>query len=337
MYNKKPILKPHQRIKFQEEKPHHFEESKRPVKEDIPREIKVPFTFPYLEVNNIGPEDILQSDNPYLYFKSAPEYKIPNAMCQTNNIYDINRELIITHNMVTNHILGNTPNEDFMKSQQRQYIYELSVNCKKEISHIMCENFMIIFDHGLGQNINEFIEPVLKDKITDLNRQFMVWFNDTCIDLNIFTARIKNPESGYYKSIFEYRPRKDDYDIIMDPQDPVIMMNMIDASRMIVSAITTHYREILDTIIANIPMVDIENMTSKIADNNYLGIPFESNYLCVPFESNPFASCTAICFDFINNKALEDLQKISEIAEITVTQGVSQFYRDLLNMNLIEG
>ena len=269
-------------------------------------EVKKPFTFASLGVNNIGAEDVLESNSSFTYIQGTYQ---PSRMAPLDNVYD---PLVKHENLVGDylHIVDN-PNE-FEYRFSNQKIAEALI--KRAVSAIS-QNILIIYENGFGKLISPFLihnsDDISKDNywlvpVSDgINQHFVTW-------RDIFKPRTKEMVSTPY-----YTPnyRMEITEFTENTQDEVLN-NSLEAIGRIVGCVASNYDACIKNLLID-KKLDLRDMAKYILESDH-----------IDFEDIDESQYVGIVVGALNQVAAEDINKVREVAEIELMQATSEFFRD---------
>ena len=282
--------------------------------EDCKAPAKKAFSFVNLGVD-LDPNDIIESNQTYLYLQSSND--IPSSMAPLDNPYDNSVKYINTHNCLYDHL--NSTGVAIPRVEYDQLLEELSVVIKNRIMSNITQNINIIYKNGFEKTVKQFL---IKKETSD--NGYNLRSNNPVFDIRpmatwlpLFNLRDSYPDpKDVYINDF-----RSDKPLIVDPLSPDAMINMLDVSREIFNKVTSNY----DLII------------SRLITEDKLDIPAFTKYILglddINFEAVSEESYIGIVTSALNQLASEDLAKISEIIEIAITQGSSEFYRSAIEID----
>lgn len=267
-------------------------------------EVKKPFSFVHLGVDNITPTDVMDSDYTFTYIQGTNNQ---SAMVPLDNIYDS----LYKHELLFNGYLHLTenPNEfEYMTSNQR--LAEAVIN--RAMSAIS-QNILIIYNNGFKKFISQFTFSPLESESYDYPTSIIAEDLKYIVRWNsIFTARDKFSIKNY---IYSNQVIYNDQDEITTNGDDIIN-NSLDAIGTIVRNISDKYDHIINWYISH-DRIDLESCAKYILESD--GIDFES------VDKSQYIG---VVIGVLNQIAKEDLDKIREVVEIELMQATSQYVRD---------
>lgn len=258
-------------------------------------EVKRPFRFANLGINNIGPNDVMDSNCAFTYIQGTIN---PSVVVPLDNVYDP----VIKHNILFGDYLHYIDNlNEFEYININRHLAETLI--KRAMSAIS-QNVIIIYENGLGK----FIKPFIRDNtihsanVLDGIGDYLVIWQD------IFKARTEETVSDL--SSFGNIEKS-----LTSSGDDVIT-NSLDAIGKIIDRVANNYNRIINYYIRE-DRLDLKAFTQYILtadDIDFVNVD-ESQYIGTVVGA-------------LNQVAVDDLNKIREIAEIELMQATSQYYRD---------
>lgn len=259
-------------------------------------EVKRPFKFVALGVDNIGPEDVMEATSSFTYIQGTTN---PSIMAPLDNVYDP----LIKHNQLFGEFLyltGN-PNEFEYKYANRSIAEALIKRAMSAIS----QNIIMIFENGFGKFIKPFIvtteeKPFGLSVVEGVTGDYLVHWED------IFQARTEaNLEDPFRCNKELSRNGGDD-----------VITNSLDAIGRIIDKVSNNYNRVITYYIKG-DKLDLKAFAKFIltADD-------------ISFEDVDESQYIGLVVGALNQVAAEDINKIREIAEIELMQATSQYYKD---------
>ena len=286
------------------------------------KEVKKPFTFVNLEVN-LEPEEILDSDKCFLYSESCDKSFADSAMIPTANVYDEMRSIYQGQACMYNHLGFKNP-LDFKDLKE-----EMILQYTRRILNNVAQNIYNIYFNGLGCIINNFKSDNLQGEA--YNNSYIKTINPT-MGLEYKTRNIFGQDTVHFDfededAFYDPIPNSAELNIPVDPRSDTTMRNMMSAYRMIFNSVNLAYANIIRTVLNGSAAheISIKKLVSFALGNNE-----------DLMKKIPPTMYISLATNLLNEYACDDLKKISEVIEMCVTQGYTQFYRDMINANLID-
>lgn len=274
--------------------------------------VKKAFTFEALDVS-LDDEQLLGSDKTLLYMQSSGP--VPSVMMNCDNPYDVQVDSINVHNNLYNHIsdvIG-------IPVPEREYdalVEELEIQETQRILSNIAQNINIIYTNGFKAEVNHFYKYCPKED----NMMVPPMYKSPAFD-------IRGMFGGF--SLFRVRPTEGNApapsyyggpttEINEDPQNADAMLNMLEASRIILDQVSRNYDFIINNLITD-DKLDIPSLAHYVIDPNDeidFSIISPENYISIAISA-------------LNELAHEDIKKISEVVEIAITHGTADFYNRL--------
>lgn len=259
-------------------------------------EVKKPFKFVHLGINNVGPTDVMDSNSAFTYIQGTQN---PSVMVPLDNVYDP----LIKHNTFFGDYLTVTENpNDFEYVSANRHLAESLI--KRAMSAIT-QNIIIIYENGLGKFIKPFIIPEKLQTsyhigvVEGFTGDYLVIWQD------IFKARTEDSVFAPYNTSNDFTKNGDD-----------VITNSLDAIGKIVDRVTNNYNRIITFFIKD-DRLDLKAFTKYIlaADD-------------IDFENVDESQYIGTVVGALNQVAVDDINKIRELAEIELMQATSQYYRE---------
>jgi len=263
-------------------------------------EVKKPFSFVHLGVDNITPTDVMESDSAFTYIQGTNN---PSAMVPLDNVYDS----LYKHESFFNGYLHLTenPNEFEYKASNERLAEAVIARAISAIS----QNILIIYNNGFKKFISQFLSP-LKSESCDCPIRIVADDLDYVVRWRkIFTTRDQ-------LSVFKGDPYTYNNQVELTTNGDDIINNSLDAIGTITRIISDKYDYIIEWYISN-DIIDLEACAKYILESD--GIDFES------VDKSQYIG---VVIGVLNQIAKEDLDKIREVAEIELMQATSQYVRD---------
>ena len=291
-------------------------------KEEPKQKIEKPFTFVNLGVD-IQPEDIMESDRCFLYSESCDPSFADSVMIPAANVYDEMTNIYMGQAHMYDHLGFENPMD------YQDIIDEMIVQYTKRILNNLSQNIYNIYFNGLGCIINNFKNDQLSSE--EYNLSYIRTANPTA-GLEYRTNNIFGEET----IAFDFEDADEFYvsnkgmdkhkKIPLDPRSDAAMRNMMKAYRMIFNSVNNAYASIINNVLTGSAAheISIEKLVKFALGNNEEVL-----------KKIPPTMYISLATNLLNEYACDDLKKISEVIEICVTQGFTEFYRDVINAGLI--
>lgn len=259
-------------------------------------EVKKPFTFANLGVDNVGPQDVLESDSTFTYIEG--QYN-PSILAPLDNVYDplVKHEVLVSDYL---HMVGN-PNEVEYRANNRRIADALIRRAIAAIS----QNILLIYKNGF----DSFVEPFIINKNDD---KYMPPINDG-IDIYLITFKEIFKDRSDYELLKPYIAHEP-FNFTSNTQDEVLN-NCLDVIGKITSRVACNYNDLINTYI-NLDKLDIEAFAKFILESED-----------VDFETVDKTQYIGTVLGALNQVAVEDIGKVREIVEVELMQASSEFFR----------